>query len=332
MAEPVPVAASAAGPALSICVLNWNTRGLLRDCLESLFADPDSAGWEIIVVDNASTDGSAAMVSEQFPVARLIANERNLGFAGGNNVGLAGARGRHLLILNSDTRVESGTLGQLVDHLDRNPRDGAVGPRLVNADGSLQLSCGRPPGLGAEIVHKLLLHRAFPFFRFGRWDHKSARSVGWVTGACLMVRRAAVDQVGFLDDSIYMCFEDLEWCMRLRQAGWGVVYLPVGRVVHLEGQSIAQNLEEMLVVSQQSLYYLFQKHFGPVRVAALRALTAVEMLLRSIIWTGGAWLAAPRRRGEARQRLAAYRRILHRTLLDRSYWDPGRAAVSRDES
>lgn len=316
------------GPSLSICVLSWNTLSLLRDCLEALFADPDSANWQIIVVDNASDDGSPEMVQAEFPGAAVIANDCNLGFSGGNNVGLARARGRHHLILNSDTRVTPGTLGALVDYLDRNPSVGAVGPRLDNADGTLQLSCGRAPGLGAEIVHKLLLHRAFPFFRFGRWAHDSTRSVGWVTGACLMVREAATAEVGLLDDSIYMCFEDLDWCMRLRRAGWDVVYHPVGCVVHLGGQSIGQNLEEMLVVSQQSLFYLFQKHFGPARVAALRALTAVEMLLRSAIWSA-LWLAAPQRRIEAAQRLAAYRRILRRTLFDITYWDPARATERR---
>ena len=317
-----------ATPSLSICVLSWNTRDLLRDCLQSLFADPDSASWEVVVVDNASADGSPAMVAAEFPRAELIVNDRNLGFSGGNNVGLTRARGRHMLILNSDTRVEAGTLTQLVSHLDENPRVGAAGPRLVNADGSLQLSCGRAPGLGTEIVHKLLLHRAFPFFRFGRWDHDSTRSVGWVTGACMMVRKAAVDQVGLLDDSIYMCFEDLDWCMRLGRAGWQVIYHPVGCVVHLGGESIRQNLEEMLVVSQQSLYFLFHKHFGPVHVAALRVLTAVEMLLRSTIWaTLG--VVAPSRRPEAAQRLAAYRRILRRTLFDVSYWDPARAVPGR---
>lgn len=316
-------------PALSICVLSWNTRDLLRDCLESLSADPACAGWEVIVVDNASADGSGPMVAAEFPLIQLIVNERNLGFSGGNNVGLAQARGRHLLILNSDTRVEVGTLSRLVTYLDENPRVGAIGPRLVNGDGSLQLSCGRTPGLAAEIVHKLLLHRAFPFFRFGRWDHGSTRSVGWVTGACLMVRRAAVDEVGLLDDSIYMCFEDLDWCMRFRAAAWQVVYHPVGCVVHLGGRSIRQNREELLVVSQQSLYYLFQKHLGPVRAAALRVLTVVEMLLRSALWTA-LRLVAPSRRLEAAQRLAAYRRILRRTLFDVSYWDPARTAPDRD--
>ena len=136
-----------------------------------------------------------------------------------------------------------------------------------------------------------------------------------------MVRREAADQVGLLDTRIFMCFEDLDWCMRLRQAGWEIVYCPAHCVVHLGGQSIRQNREEMLVVSQQSLFYLFEKHSDHLRLTALRALTVVEMLLRSLVWSGLA-LTVPGRRCEARQRLAAYRRILHRTIADPTYWAP----------
>lgn len=308
-------------PELSVCIVSWNTRELLRDCLSSLAADPASVDWEIIVVDNASTDGSPDMVVEEFPEVALIASARNLGFSGGSNAGLERATGRCLVILNPDTRVEVGALAGLAQYLDAHPSVGAVGPQLIRGDGSLELSCGRTPSLGSEIVHKLLLHRVFPFFRFGRWNHESTRLVGWVTGACLMVRREAADQVGFLDARMFMCFEDLDWCMRLHRAGWEIAYYPAHRVIHLGGQSIQQNREEMLVVSQQSLFFLFQKHSGPLQLMALRALTVVEMLLRSLVWSG-LRLAVPGRRCEARQRLAAYRRILYRTLADPAYWAP----------
>ena len=305
---------------LSICIVSWNTRDLLETCLRSLYADPDSAGWQVLVVDNASSDGSADMVADRFPQAELIRSPQNLGFSRGNNLALERATGRCLLLLNSDTAVDAGALGLLVDYLDSDPDSGAVGPRLVYPDGSLQLSCGRTPGLHTEIVHKLLLHRIFPFFRLGRWHHGERRCVGWVTGACLMVRREAAAETGFLDSNIFMCFEDLDWCMRLRKKGWSVVYLPSSRVVHHDGQSIRKNLGEMLVVSQQSLFYLFEKHFGKGRLHALRLLTVIEMLLRSALWIVPALL--PSRRNEGRQRLRAYWRILRRTVTDRSYWAP----------
>lgn len=308
-------------PVLSIVIVNWNTCQLLRDCLESLLADPDSGRWEILVVDNASADDSVAMVQRCFPQVRLLASPENLGFSRGNNLALEQARGEYLLLLNSDTRVECGALGALVAFMAGQPRIGAAGPMLLNADGSLQLSCGIVPSLRTEIVHKLLLHRLFPFFKLAGWDHRSARAVGWVSGACLLIRRQALAEVGPLDPAIYMCCEDLEWCMRLAEKNWQIFYYPFSRVVHLEGQSIRKNLGQMLVISQQSLFYLFQKHFGPGHLLFLRLLTLVEMVLRSILW-GGLFIALPARRAESRQRLQAYRQILRRSLLDRTYWSP----------
>ncbi len=308
-------------PELSICILSWNTEAFTRDCLASLFADPRSSGWQVIVVDNDSADCSATMVAEEYPDAELIRSPKNLGFAGGNNLALTHARGRFLLLLNSDTRVPTGALGHLLDHLEQHPQVGAAGPRLVDAAGQLELSCGRPPGLTPEIFHKLLLHRVFPFFRLGCWHHRETRDVGWVTGACLMIRRQALDAAGSLDDGIFMCFEDLEWCMRLRAVGWRIEYVPGTQVVHLEGQSISQRLGEMLIVSQQSLYYLFQKHFSRSHLHALRLLTTVEMVLRTVLWSA-LWTVRPGARSEAGSRLAAYRVILRRTLADRSYWAP----------
>ncbi|MBM3278510.1 MAG: glycosyltransferase family 2 protein [Candidatus Handelsmanbacteria bacterium] len=308
-------------PALSVVIVNWNTRQLLRDCLEAVLADPASGQWEVWVVDNASADGSPQMVREDFPQVKLLVSPQNLGFSRGNNLALERAEGEYLLLLNSDTRVEPGALGGLVDFMATHPRIGAAGPMLLNADGSLQLSCGVAPSLRSEIVHKLLLHRLFPFFKLAGWDHRSPRAVGWVSGACLLVRRQALEEVGPLDPAIYMCCEDLEWCLRLTKRGWQVYYYPFSRVVHLEGQSIGKNLGEMLVVSQQSLFYLFQKHFGRGALLFLRLLTLVEMGLRSAAWSAFT-LCFPARRAEGLQRLRAYRQILGRSLFDRAYWSP----------
>ena len=225
------------------------------------------------------------------------------------------------MLLNPDTRVEPGALGQLAAYMDAHPGVGAVGPMLTDAAGGLGLSCGRSPSIASEIVHKLLLHRLLTFFRFGGWHHRSRRSVGWVTGACLMVRAEAAAQTGFLDPQMFMCFEDLDWCMRLRRQGWEIVYCPSSRVTHLGGQSIGQDLGRMLVISQQSLFYLFQKHFSRSHLHALRLLTTVEMVLRTVLWSA-LWTVRPGARSEAGSRLAAYRVILRRTLADRSYWAP----------
>jgi GT2 family glycosyltransferase len=315
------VSAGTAPPLLSVCIVSWNTRQLLRDCLTTLVADPESRDWEVLVVDNASQDGSAEMVRQAFPGVHLIASLENLGFAGGNNLALARARGRYLVLLNSDTRVEPGALGALAAYVEQNPRVGCAGPLLLNGDGTVQLSCGLSPGLAAEAVNKLLLHKLFPFYKLGRWNHAQTRDVGWVSGACLLVRRQVLDEVGPLDGGMFMCYEDLEWCMRMRRAGWAVCYHPFGRVTHLRGQSTRQDLARMLVVSQQSQFYLFQKHMGRGRLHALRALTVLETALRSAVWVLPAVLGR-RRRHEGRERLRAYATILGRTLTDRSYWSP----------
>lgn len=302
---------------LSICIVNWNTRDLLKDCLQSIYEDFDSGQWEVIVVDNASADDSVAMVRSSFPDVRLLPCGENKGFVGGNNLALGEACGSYWLLLNSDTRVERGALGLLLDFMDANPEAGAIGPKLLNADGSLQLSCGISPTFYSEMANKLLLHKLFPFFKLGGWDHSQTREVGWVTGACLLVRRSTAEQVGLLDPAIFMFYEDLEWCLRIRKGGWKIFYHAFSRVLHLGGQSTRQNFGKMLVISHQSLFYWYSKHFSGLQVAVLRLLTPVEMLLRSLMW-GLLYCGSRSRRDEARQRLWAYREIMTKTLFHRS--------------
>jgi GT2 family glycosyltransferase len=308
-------------PLLSVCIVNWNAGDVLFKCLAALAADRDRGRWEILVIDNASPDGSAAAIARRYPDVRVELNPQNLGFAAASNRALDLARGTYLLLLNPDTRVRPGALGGLVDLLDQQPDVGAVGPRLVGDDGALQLSCGRTPSLWTAAVAKLLLHRLFSVYKFGRREHAKSRDVGWVSGACLMARRQAVQAAGRLDPAIFMFHEDVEWCMRIRRAGWRIVYSPGSEVVHLGGQSVRQDLGRMLVASQRSQFYLFHKHFGLWSVRVLRWLTVAEMLLRAAAWTV-LTLLCPGRRAEGRERLRAYRQIIASVLTDRSYWAP----------
>jgi GT2 family glycosyltransferase len=309
------------GPALSICILSWNTSDLLHACLQSIFEDPQSREWEVVVVDNNSSDSSPAMVAAGFPQVRLAVNSSNLGFATGNNRAMEIARGDNLLLLNSDTRVEPGSLGRLADFLAANPDVGAVGPKLLSADGSVQLSCGIRPSLLSEFVNKMLLHNLFPFYKLGRWHHRETRDVDWVMGACLLVRRRVVEEVGGLDSAIFMYHEDLDWCLRIRDCGWRIAYFPYSCIHHLRGASTRQNLRNMLVVSQRSHYFLFAKHFGKGHVLVLRFLTLIEMTLRSMVWLPYS-IVSSQRRGEGHQRLLAYRDIFWKSLFDRAYWRP----------
>ena len=197
-------------PHLSICIVNWNTRDLLKDCLESIYSDPESVCWEVIVVDNASSDDSTSMVKAHFPATLLMSLNANEGFVRANNIAMGVARAPYWLLLNSDTRVEQGALGQLVAFMEKTPEAGAIGAKLLNDDDSLQLSCGIAPTFWSEIANKILLHKLFPFFKLGAWDHTKIREVGWVTGACLLVRRETAARVGLLDPAIFMFYEDLE--------------------------------------------------------------------------------------------------------------------------
>ena len=309
---------------VSVIVLNHNTRDLLEACLRSVESEgsglsPAYAGVEVVVVDNGSSDGSAAMVRTAFPGVRLIAHDCNTGFARGNNAGIRATTSPYILLLNSDARLRPGALGAMVAFMEAHPDAGIAGPQVLNADGSLQLSCGIPPTVWTEVCNKLLLHVPFPFFKMGGWAHDAAEEVGWVTGACLLARRTMLDRVGLLDEGMFMYYEDLDLCFRARRAGWKVCYVPAGKAVHLGGGTSRHVFGPMLIASGRSSFYFFRKHYGDGAVRLLRLVTLAEMALRSALW-GMLGVFSSRRRREARERLRAYRTILWRTLTDRSYW------------
>lgn len=306
---------------VSVIVVNHNTRDLLRDCLRSVRAEGVGLPTQVIVVDNASSDGSAAMVRAEFPEVHLIESPANLGFSKANNAGLRASSSPFALLLNSDARLRRGALRVMISFMEARPDVGIVGPQLLHADGSLQLSCGIPPTVWTEVCNKLLLHIPFPFFKMGDWAHDRGREVGWVTGACLLARRAMLDWIDLLDEGMFMYYEDLDLCFRARQAGWKICYVPDAQVIHLGGATSRRAFGPMLVASGRSSFYFFRKHYGDGAVRLLRLITLPEMALRSALW-GTLAIFSLRRRAEARERLRAYRTILWRTLTDRSYWSP----------
>ena len=292
-------------PLLSICIVNWNTCGLLRECLASIHADPASNNWEIIVVDNASSDDSVEMVRREFSQVRLLISSTNLGFVGANNWAMEEALADYWLLLNSDTRVEIGSLSVLVDFLDQHPEAAVVGPKLIRNDGSIQPSYGVTPSFLSEFANKLLLHKVFPAIKFGNRRSTHFCEVGWVTGACLMVRKCAGIKVGLLDSTLFMFYEDLEWCIRIVKNGGRIFYCPTSLVVHVGGQSTRKNFTEMLILSHKSLIYFYEKHFNRVQFFLLGLMVPVEMTIRSVIWSLK-YCFQPARRDEAGQRLRAY--------------------------
>ena len=241
---------------------------------------------ETLVVDNGSTDGSQELVREHFPHVQLIANETNAGFVNANNQALALARGEFVLLLNSDAFLAPDALHQLLRFMREHPAAGGVGPRLSNADGSLQRSCTAFPTLFTELCLMLQLDRLFPrsslFGRFwlSGWDYSAVREVDVIMGACMLVRRTAIMQVGPLDERFFMYSEEVDWCYRLQQAGWRLYLVPQARATHLWGGSSGTARADLFVQLFRSRLLFFSKHYGPHATAALKLVFGLGSVLR----------------------------------------------------
>lgn len=255
----------AAVPDLTIVIVHHGTPALLRDCLAHLLARPPQAPFEVIVVDNPARRGDPSTAVAGFPKVRLVRNPANLGFATACNQGLRLGQGRAGLLLNPDARIDGPTIDGLLVALDRHPRCGAVAPRLVNPDGSLQWSCRRVPTLGAILLRGLhlgWLRRAqVDAYLMTDWDHGVAAEVDWAIGACLLLRRQAVAEIGWLDEGFFLYYEDLDLCLRLHQAGWSVRYEPGLVVEHQHRRQSARLLPRRQTWEHlRSLRRLVRKH------------------------------------------------------------------------
>jgi len=269
---------------IAVIVVNWNAREDLRRCLQSLKSAPrPHVSHSVWVVDNASTDGSPALVASEFPDVRLIVNDDNLGFSRANNQAIAqSAEGgsRYVLLLNSDAQIHPGALDALAAWADAHPRAGVVGPKVLNPDGSLQHSCRRYPTLGAGFFRNTYLGRWFPNNKYAQdylmtdFDHAEARPVDWVSGCAMLLRRELIAQTGALDERFYMYCEDVDICRRAWDAGWQVVYVPAAVVTHAIGRSSDKDAERMIWEFHRSWFAYDVKHHphgGPLRRAAVGA-------------------------------------------------------------
>jgi GT2 family glycosyltransferase len=249
---------------LSIIVVNWNTRKLLKRCLECIYRTVENLSFEVLVVDNASGDGSSKMVRENFSWVKLIENAENVGFARANNQAIRLSNGRYVLLLNSDTEVQPGALRAMVEFLDSRPEAGAAGSRLLNPDGTLQPSCHPMPTLFREFWRLFHLDRLLRLasYGMGSWDLRSPREVDTVQGACLMLRREVLDVVGLLGEEYFMYSEETDLCFRLRQAGWSIYWVPEARVIHYGAQSTQQASAKMFFHLYHSKYLFFKNTGG----------------------------------------------------------------------
>jgi hypothetical protein len=298
---------------LSIIIVNYNTRDLLRDCLASIPPD-EVEDCEVIVVDNASQDDSCAMVRNQFPWVRLIESPVNGGFSKGNNLGIRAARGKYILLLNSDTIVRPGALRCMVEFLEAHPDAGGATCRLLNADGTIQACAGSRPG---PLMLALRLTRISRVISGDRSRTRIRKYLGPMLGAtirtyldpyvanadpvevdnigaaCLMLRRRVIDEVGLLDEEFFMYLEDVDYCVRIRNAGWRLFYLPDKEILHLVGASSGGRMRNYSVHAYRSLFYLYRKHYSPWLQRMVRLLVFVCSSIQWLWNAIGSLLAQP---------------------------------------
>lgn len=252
---------------LSIVVVSFNTKELLGKCLRSVFASATTYSFEVLVVDNASADQSAEMVEQEFPAVKLTRNVHNVGYAKANNKAIKLASGRHLLLLNSDVEIMPDTLQKMLDYIEGHPEAGIAGPRVVREDGTLDLACRRSfPTPASALWHFLGLSFLFPRFKLSSYNltylpEDVEADVDSVMGAFLLIRRAAVEKIGLLDEDYFMYGEDMDWCFRTKAAGWAVRYVPAVKVVHHKGSSSRKIPGKALYEFHRAMSLFYDKHY-----------------------------------------------------------------------
>lgn len=294
---------------ISIIIVTWNTRELLRRCLESVEATLQHLSYEVIVVDNASTDGSPAMLRERFPSVDLIENDENRGFGAANNQALRIMKGRYALLLNSDTLLTESAVSELFTYLERHPDVAMACGQLLNADGSRQNSIAAFPTLLTLMTNTPLLEYLFPRrFPSKRRRYAAPVEIESAIGACLLVRKSAIDAVGMFDERYFFFFEETDWAYRMRQVGWKIGHVPTAFIYHFQGQSIGRNLPSRIAF-YRSRYQFFHKWKNRPYYIAVRAIIPLRLLLDWLLTFLGNLLLLGMNR-EMRDRLAVYGHLL----------------------
>lgn len=298
---------------ISTIVVNWNTRQLLSECLDSIASTCSTEEMEVWVVDNASTDGSAAMVEQSFPQVNLISSKENLGFGRANNLALPHTSGEYLLLLNPDTVVKPEAVSVLLRYLQEHSRVGAVGPRIFSTDGIVQRSVHPTPTLLREVWRLFHLDRIFPFSQYPARCFRvtSSRPVDVIMGSCMLIRRAVVDRVGLFDEQFFVYSEEVDLCERIRRAGWEIHYVPDSNIVHHGAQSTNQVADAMFVELYRNKVRFFRKYYGEARTCLYKILLWLVCLSR-ILPAMLACLSPHPRRAIIHSRGCRYRHLVSR--------------------
>jgi len=271
---------------LSIIIVNWNTKEFLLPCVKSVLEIGQGISSELIVVDNGSRDGSGDEVKKAFPFIHLIENEKNLGFAKAVDQGLQKASGKYILLLNPDTRVKHGAIVQLLSFMDSHVDTGVAGVQLLNSDGTKQNSIASFPSLATELLNKRVLRWLSPKrFPGKERNYSEPIEVDSVIGACMMVRRKALDQVGFLDEDYFLFLEETDWCYRMKMAKWKIYHISQAEVYHFQGKSAEAERKRAKVEYYCSRYHFFKKNRGSGPYVLLIAGLMVRLVAESIFMT-----------------------------------------------
>lgn len=275
---------------ISVVIVNWNTRELLLNCIQSILNETKSSSLEIIVVDNDSTDGSVQAVQERYPQVKAVANKDNLGFAKANNIGIRQSTGRFVCIVNSDIVALDGCLDKMREYLEQNPKIGVIGPKTITETGQLRKNCREFPSLRNTLCHALFLNRIFPnvyMFR-GRemlhYDFKKPQVIEVLSGCFLMIRREALKDVGLLDETFFIYGEDFDWGKRFYSAGWNPTMYPEAKAIHIGGASSSRANIRFLLEKMKADYQYWTKHHGFLVTRLFIAITVMEYTIRSIGW------------------------------------------------
>lgn len=275
---------------LSIIILCWNDSKVISDCLRSIYTETRDLDFEVIVSDNGSTDGSLELIRREYPQIRIIENPGNLGFARGNNAGIAESRGNYVLILNPDTIIHNRALETLVAFADRHPEAGAFGCRVLNCDGSHQGSARPFPTIRRDWIAALYLRSLANFSdrfisdSYVGWNGDTERIIDWQSGCCVMFRSSVLKALGGFDGQFFYHFEEVDLCRRVWNAGYTIMYTPEATITHLGGQSVNRFPIRFALEKYRSRYRYFYKHFGPTGARRCRITVLAWIRVRQLGW------------------------------------------------
>ncbi len=295
---------------LSVVIICWNDLRVIRDCLRSIHEGTHSTDFEVIISDNGSVDDSIEFVRNRYPQVRVVENQQNLGFARGNNAGIRASSGEYVLILNPDTIVHDGALDRLVEFADRHPMAGAFGCRVVNPDGTYQVSARLFPTVWRYWVAALGLAKISPFFTYEEyraWKGNTERSIDWQSGCCVMFRGELLKSLGGFDEQFFYHCEEVDLCRRVRDTGRPILFTPEAVITHLGGQSVSRFPTRFEIEKHRSRYRYFYKHFGARAARHFRRLSIARIRVRQFAY-GLLNLLKPQE--VIQRRLEMYREVL----------------------